>query len=149
MYSWGTTLKESTGHGTGQRWLLPPVTWDRESRTPLYLQLYKVVKRAIMDGAIPPGSRLPSTRMAATLLGVSRNTVVLAYEELAAEDLVRGILGSGTRVRGVPLAAHVSSADWRDVICESHFPSQPILFNDLDGNSLYLNRIAEKNGAQL
>ena len=102
-----------------------------------------------MEGVLAPGARLPSTRKAATALGVSRNTVVLAYEELAADDLARGMLGSGTRVRGIRLMTRVSSADWRDVIRESHFPSQPVFFRDLDGNSFYLNQIVGKDGAQL
>ena len=42
-------------------------------------------------------ARLPSTRVMAGLLDVSRNTVVAAYDELAADDLARGERGSGMR----------------------------------------------------
>jgi DNA-binding GntR family transcriptional regulator len=71
---------------------------------------------------------------------VSRNTVVAAYEELAADDLVRGTLGAGTRVLGIRLMRRKGSTDWRHVISESHFSFQTISFTDVDGNSLYLNQ---------
>jgi DNA-binding transcriptional MocR family regulator len=73
------------------------------------------------------------------MLAVSRNTVVAAYEELAADDLVRGIVGSGTHVQGIRLMMRPGLADWRKVISEAHFPSSMIPFNDVDGNRLYLN----------
>jgi len=52
---------------------------------PLYRRIYLSLKDAIRSGRIGPQARLPSTRALAGDLGVSRNTVVLAYEQLAAE----------------------------------------------------------------
>jgi GntR family transcriptional regulator/MocR family aminotransferase len=51
----------------------------------LYSQVYRALRRQILSGRIRPGSRLPSTRWLASELGISRNTVLLAYEQLIAE----------------------------------------------------------------
>lgn len=55
---------------------------------PLHRRLYDALKSAIRVGRLSPGARLPSTRKLATDLKVSRNTVTLAYEQLAAEGYV-------------------------------------------------------------
>lgn len=52
---------------------------------PLHRQIYEALKSGIRDGKYRPGSRLPSTRAMCADLGVSRNTVVSAYEQLLAE----------------------------------------------------------------
>ena len=52
---------------------------------PLYRRIYHALKSEIGAGRLLPGARLPSTRALAADLDVSRNTVVLAYEQLAAE----------------------------------------------------------------
>src|SRR5579863_3750379 len=88
----------------GRRFNLPPISIDRASEQPKYLQFCAALRRAIYDGHLPAGSRLPSTRAAAKLFGVSRNTVVTAYEILAAEDLIASAIGSGTRVRRARIA---------------------------------------------
>jgi GntR family transcriptional regulator/MocR family aminotransferase len=64
----------------------------------LYQQLYHALRRAILTGALAPGTRLPSTRAFAHELGVSRNTVLLAYDQLLAEGYAVGHTGSGTYV---------------------------------------------------
>ena len=51
---------------------------DHTSPAPLYRQLYDELRRAILNGRLAPGVRLPSTRELAVELGVSRNTVRLA-----------------------------------------------------------------------
>jgi GntR family transcriptional regulator / MocR family aminotransferase len=56
------------------------------------------LRHSILSGALPGGGRLPPTRSLAQELGVARQTVVLAYERLAAEGYVRGRTGSGTYV---------------------------------------------------
>ncbi len=56
------------------------------------------LRRGILAGTLPPGSRLPPTRHLAEELSVARQTVVLAYERLAAEGYVRARIGSGTFV---------------------------------------------------
>jgi GntR family transcriptional regulator/MocR family aminotransferase len=67
---------------------------------PLSTQLYAAVRRMILAGGVAAGTRLPSSRSLARELGVSRNTVLLAYEQLLAEGYVAGRGGSGTYVTG-------------------------------------------------
>ena len=55
---------------------------------PLYRRVYHALKVLIRDGRLAPGARLPSTRELAADLRVSRNTVMLAYEQLLAEGYV-------------------------------------------------------------
>ena len=57
----------------------------RETRGPLYRRVYLALKTKIRAGGLGPAARVPSTRALARDLGVSRNTVMLAYEQLAAE----------------------------------------------------------------
>jgi GntR family transcriptional regulator/MocR family aminotransferase len=64
----------------------------------LYQQVYQALRGEILSGQLAPGSRLPSTRGLARELGVSRNTVLLAYEQLLAEGYAVGQVGSGTYV---------------------------------------------------
>jgi len=71
---------------------------DPASRTPLSRQLYDELKTALGDGRLPAGTRLPSTRALAEALGLSRNTVLAAFDQLAAEGAVIGRRGGGTRV---------------------------------------------------
>src|SRR6185437_2512493 len=58
------------------------------------------LRQSILTGTLPAGGRLPPSRALARELGVARQTVVLAYERLAAEGYVRGRTGSGTYVAG-------------------------------------------------
>ena len=60
--------------------------------------VFERLRRAILAGTLAPGARLPATRHLAEELGVARQTVVLAYERLAAEGYVRARMGSGTYV---------------------------------------------------
>ena len=71
---------------------------DRGSPVPVLRQLYLQLRQAILSGAVPPGGRLPPSRGLAAQLGVARNTVVAAYEQLVAEGLAEGQVGAGTRV---------------------------------------------------
>jgi len=76
---------------------------DSQSGLPLYRQLYDSLRRGILDGRLRPGARLPSTRELASVLSVSRNTVMNAFEQLLAEGYLEGHVGSGTFVtRSLP-----------------------------------------------
>jgi GntR family transcriptional regulator/MocR family aminotransferase len=65
---------------------------------PRYLQLARALKQAILDGRCAPASRLPATRVLARELDLSRNTVLAAYEQIAAEGFIEGKVGSGCYV---------------------------------------------------
>src|SRR5205807_2296778 len=71
-----------------------PIRGSRQIVTALHSQL----RQAIFDGRLKADSPLPPTRQLATLLGVSRNTVIAAYDRLIAEGHAFSRQGSGTRV---------------------------------------------------
>lgn len=64
----------------------------------LQQQVFQQVRSAILDGHLKPGSKLPSTRSLAQLAGVSRATVVFAYEQLKAEGYLESREGAGSYV---------------------------------------------------
>ena len=71
---------------------------DKSSDVPLYRQIYEAIRRAILSGEFNRGMLLPATRLLAKQLGVSRMTVVNAYEQLLAEGYIEGKTGAGTYV---------------------------------------------------
>ena len=87
------------------------VAVDRQSDEPAYRQLYNQVRAAILDGRLKPGRRLPSSRGLAKDLGVSRNTVLTAFEMLLHEGYTESGIGSGTRVSAVLPEALLSARD--------------------------------------
>ena len=81
---------------------LDMISLDRGAATPLHCQLYDSLRAHILDGKIPSGTRLPATRELANDLGISRNTVIAAYDALLAEGYLESTAGSGTRVALLP-----------------------------------------------
>ena len=71
---------------------------DASAGTSLQQQVYAAVRRAILEGVVAPGTRLPSSRELAADLRVSRTTTLLAVEQLLAEGYVTARRGSGTFV---------------------------------------------------
>jgi GntR family transcriptional regulator/MocR family aminotransferase len=71
---------------------------DLDGQGDLYAQLARALKRSVLEGRLAAGTRLPSTRLLAQDLGLSRNTVVTAYELLRAEQLIESRAGSGNFV---------------------------------------------------
>jgi GntR family transcriptional regulator/MocR family aminotransferase len=69
-----------------------------DGRGPLHAQLTRALKGAMFAGRVGHGARLPPTRLLARDLGVSRNTVLAAYEQLRAEGFLDGRVGSGSYV---------------------------------------------------
>ncbi|GAB1824070.1 MocR-like pyridoxine biosynthesis transcription factor PdxR [Herbidospora sp. RD11066] len=78
-----------------------PVAVDRNSRVPLVTQVGDQLRAAMRNGQLTAGSRLPSSRALAGLLGVSRTVVTEAYQQLYAEGWLDGRHGSGTYVADV------------------------------------------------
>lgn len=65
---------------------------------PIYIQIKSHIEDLICKGLIPNKSKLPSTRELSQILGVSRNSVVLAYEELKSQNVIYSVNGKGTFV---------------------------------------------------
>ncbi len=118
---------------------LPEIELDRSSRQPLYRQLSCRIAEAIRDGELGCETRLPSTRLMADLLGVSRNTVLAAYDALVAGDLIRGERGSGMRVNGNRGVTGLHAVGLQRILREAGYPARTISFTDPDGNPVYLN----------
>ncbi|HZD11108.1 MAG TPA: PLP-dependent aminotransferase family protein [Candidatus Binatia bacterium] len=71
---------------------------DHSSEQPLYRQIYSGIREGILQGRLVPSLRLPSSRDLAELLGVSRNTVLNAFDLLLAEGYLDAQTGAGTFV---------------------------------------------------
>jgi GntR family transcriptional regulator / MocR family aminotransferase len=71
---------------------------DRTSDVPLHRQLAKHLREAILGGALRGGTRLHASRTLAEQLGVSRNTVTAALDQLVAEGYLEARVGAGTFV---------------------------------------------------
>jgi GntR family transcriptional regulator/MocR family aminotransferase len=65
---------------------------------PLHAQLTRALRSAVLEGRLAAGAQLPPSRSLATELGVSRNTVLAAYEQLRAEGFITGKVGAGSFV---------------------------------------------------
>ena len=88
---------------TAEHVTLAGVDLDRRRPTALASQLYENLRQAVLRGQIRRGERIPSSRLLAEELGVSRNTVTSAYEQLLAEGYIESRVGSGTCVaRSLP-----------------------------------------------
>jgi DNA-binding transcriptional MocR family regulator len=116
-----------------------------KSACPLYRQLYSQLRRAILEQKLPAGARLPSTRTLARTLGVSRNTVLNAYEALIADTLLVARRGSGTCVSSpsyrVPPAPPIRpSFDLWTVLRKALYPTVPTFLCDPDGNPVCVHR---------
>ncbi|MFB6272079.1 MAG: PLP-dependent aminotransferase family protein [Salinibacter sp.] len=74
------------------------VELDSDGTVPLYRQLYRDLRQAILSSKLLPEMQLPATRVLAEKLDISRNTVLEAYDQLTAEGYLESRVGSGTYV---------------------------------------------------
>ena len=93
----------------------PPLPFDLsgirlESGRGLARQLYQALRERILDGRLGGGTRLPASRELAARLGISRNTVTRALDQLYAEGYVAGRVGDGTYVAELAGSRPSSSA---------------------------------------
>jgi len=87
---------------------------DRTSPVPVFEQICNAFRAQAASGDLPAGTRMPATRVFATELGVSRSTIVTAYEQLVAEGYLKSLRGSGYTVCDmgpVELASRAASVD--------------------------------------
>ena len=74
---------------------------DRNSEKSACSWLYEAIRTKVLTGSLRTGTRLPATRDLARQHGLSRGTVVNAFERLKSEGYIESNVGSGTYVRGV------------------------------------------------
>jgi GntR family transcriptional regulator/MocR family aminotransferase len=77
---------------------------DRSREEPLRVQLERELREAIRSGRLAAGERLPSSRVLAAELGLSRGLVLECYGQLQAEGFLSSRSGSATRVAANALA---------------------------------------------
>jgi len=87
-------------------------TVDPADPTPLYAQLDRGIRAAIVAGQLRPGDRLPTVRQLAVDLRINANTVAKVYAELERAGVLATQRGIGTFVRDKPTPA--ASASRRD-----------------------------------
>lgn len=88
---------------------------DRKGSGSLVEQIVAIVERAIADGELAPGEKLPPTRELAALASVNHLTAVRAYRRAAELGLVSAQVGSGTFVReSAPNAARADASEPAD-----------------------------------
>lgn len=76
------------------------ISVNPQSPLPVFEQIIQSVCRAISEGLLRPGDRIPPIRDVAIGCGINRNTVAKAYKEMERVGLVLTRPGAGTRVRG-------------------------------------------------
>jgi len=108
--------------------MLSSLRLERGTGNALHDQLTGQLRDLILSGDIPPGTRLPASRKAARELEVSRNVVVLAYEQLRMEGYLEARVGSGTRVQP-RLPGHLLSPRTYGPENEKHPTSDPLRFS--------------------
>jgi len=80
-------------------WLLQ--NFGAPGDSPAYHRLYQLICRAILEGHLSAGARLPSSRDLAAELGIARNTVLQVYDQLSEEGYVHAGVGRGTYVQDI------------------------------------------------
>ena len=91
---------------------------DRRQRVALQAQLYRQIRDLIISGQLKAGIRLPSTRDLVWQLGVSRNTIVYALDQLVSEGYLNSRVGSGIYVAHLPtcdgrILSGASTNNWK------------------------------------
>ncbi|SFL68605.1 GntR family transcriptional regulator [Halanaerobium salsuginis] len=105
----------------------------RESGQNLYNQIYEAIRAEILADLYTPDTKLPSIRKLASRLDVNPETVVKAYDLLAAENLIYKKEGSGSYI--APAASKTDPADHRLRILTSKTYTPPAENIDLRGPS--------------
>ena len=75
---------------------------DPEDRTPIYAQLERSIRFAILTGRLREGDRLPTVRQLAVELRVNANTVAKVYSQLEREGVIETRRSAGTFVSAHP-----------------------------------------------
>ena len=72
-----------------------------DRRRGLSRQLYQALRTRVLEGQLSRGTRMPASRDLAKALGISRNSVVRAYDQLYAEGFIEGRVGDGTYIADI------------------------------------------------
>jgi GntR family transcriptional regulator / MocR family aminotransferase len=95
-------LQEFSGTTMKAGFPVENIQLDRDAGANLDRQLYRRLRELIERRVLPSGSALPSTRLFARDLGIGRNTVIAAYEQLALEGYITVSRGTPPSVSALP-----------------------------------------------
>ena len=119
----------------------PEIRLDRSPHAPsLRQQIAMQIASAVRSGALPGGARLPSSRVLASALTVSRGTVVDAYEALLETGMLIAAARRGLHVAH-PSPSIPSFSSLKRACVAAHYPARIVALEDGDGTALYLNVI--------
>ena len=121
---------------TASSGISPIISIDRDAPHPLHQQVYDAYRTAILDRSLRAGQRVPSTRMLAGELGISRLPILNAYAQLLAEGYFESRVGAGTVVSRL-LPDQLTSTKLRTAPSSQKAPRGPRL---LSKRSSLLNR---------
>ena len=76
------------------------ITINYRDPRPIYEQIQTELRRLMLTGVLPPGSRLPSVRELAGQLAINPNTIQRAYNELEGEGYIYSVPGKGSFAAG-------------------------------------------------
>ena len=77
------------------------IVLDYQDRRPLYEQVEEKLRHLILNGALQPGSRMPSVRQLAMELSINPNTIQRAYMQLEQEGLIYPVKGKGNFISDI------------------------------------------------
>lgn len=101
---------------------------DREASVPLYIQVCNQFIALITNGTLQPSDSLPSSRILAELIGINRNTVKLAYEELMSQGWAESVERKGIFVlSNLPTSSKNKPSE---IILDDNRPSEAFLWNN-------------------
>ncbi len=112
---------------------------DRKSPLPIKEQIKRQIRNLIETGQLKPGDALPSARDLAAYLSVNRNTVSLAYRELADQKLLRVAVGAGTYVRHGRSTANM--AKLKQIMDRALAEAKMLGFDTAQATDVFLNQL--------
>lgn len=127
--------------------LLLSLNLDHAAPRSLSRQLVVALREMILSGALRAGDRLPATRIIAKDLGVSRTTVVEAFERLAVEGLIVSRTGAGSFVSEALAGHDRSSAGSASSHAAKSRQSQRLARVVARGSSAFFERLPHIPGA--
>ena len=90
------------------------ITLDYQDRRPLYEQVEEKLRHLIINGALEPGSRMPSVRQLAMELSINPNTIQRAYAQLEGEGLIYPVKGKGNFIADSEEVRKISKASYTE-----------------------------------
>lgn len=110
----------------------------------LRVRVQRALRQLILDGVLAPGLRLPATRALAQSLGVSRDTVEMAYAQLRLDGYVRRQAGSGSFVSPTIGASLLGKSS----IAPLPMPAQPVALSARGAHILASGGVADQQSVK-